>query len=174
MRVSKRILIAGCGIAALAVAAVPAIAGHGKAGLWDVTVTLDMAGMPNMPDMSKLPPQAQAAMRARGVTMGGHTVTAQHCMTQAQVDANGPPPMRQQRKECTVSNMKTGPGTYSADMTCAGNVTGTGHIQVSWDSPEHYAGKTTISGTTSNGHPFSSTTSFEGHWVGADCKGITN
>lgn len=172
MRVSKRIVIAGCGIAALAVAAVPAIAGHGKAGLWSVTVTTDMAGMPNMPDMSKLPPEAQAAMRAHGVTMNGHTITAQHCMTQAEVDANGPPPMRN-HKECTMANMKTGPGTYSADMTCTGNMTGTGHVQVSFDSAEHYAGKTTLSGTA-NGHPVNMTTSFEGHWVGADCKGVTN
>jgi len=172
MRVSKRILIASCGIAALAVAAAPAIAAHGKAGLWSVTVTTDMAGMPNMPDMSKLPPEAQAAMRAHGVTMNGHTITAQHCMTQAQVDSNGPPPMRN-RKECTMANMTNGTNSFSADLTCTGEMTGTGHIQVSWDAPEHYAGKTSISGTA-NGHPFSTTTSFEGHWVGADCKGITN
>lgn len=170
--ISKRILFVGCGLAALTIVAAPAIAGHGKAGLWDVTVTMDMSGMPGMPDMSKLPPEAQAAMRAQGVTMNGGTMTVQHCMTQAEVDANGPPPMRNQ-KECKMANMQTGPNSFSADMTCSGEMTGAGHIQVSFDSPEHYAGKTSIAGTA-DGHPFTNTTSFEGRWVSADCKGITH
>ena len=81
MTLSKRVLIAGAGLAALGLVAVPAIASHGKVGLWDVTVTVRMAGMPAMPDMSKLPPEAQAAMRAHGISMNGHTMSATHCMT---------------------------------------------------------------------------------------------
>jgi hypothetical protein len=172
MQFSKRVLFVGSGIAALAVSAVPAIAGHGKAGLWDVTVSMTMSGMPGMPDMSKLPPEAQAAMKANGVTMNGNTMTVQHCMTQAEVDANGPPPMRSM-KECQMANVQTGASSYSADMTCSGKMTGTGHIQVSFDSPEHYAGKVTITGSASD-HPFSDITTFEGHWVGDDCKGVTH
>jgi hypothetical protein len=80
--------------------------------------------------------------------------------------------MRNQ-KECKMANVQTGANSFSADMTCSGEMTGTGHIQVSFDSPEHYSGKTVISGTA-NGHQFDNTTSFEGHWAGADCKGVTH
>lgn len=160
----------GAGVAALVLAAVPAIAGHGKAGLWGVTVTMNMAGMP---DMSKLPPEAQAAMRAHGVTMGGgHTMTVQHCMTQAEVDANKPPPMRNQ-KDCKMTNIKAGGQTFSADMVCTGEMNANGHFDIAYDSPEHYTGKVSFTGTQ-DGHPINSTTTMEGRWVSADCKGVTH
>lgn len=171
MRISASVLGFTAGATALAMAALPALAAHGKVGLWNVTVTTNMAGM-GMPDMSKLPPEAQAAMRAHGVTMNGNTINVQHCMTQTEVEASGPPPMRSM-KECAMSNMKMGGNSFSADMTCHGQMNGTGHVDVTYDSPEHYVGKSTISATM-EGHSMSSTTSFEGRWVSADCKGVTH
>lgn len=168
MKVSHRFVCVSAGIAAVALVAVPAIASHGKAGLWSITVTMNM---PGMPDMSKLPPEAQAAMRAHGVTAGGHTMTIQHCMTQAEVDAIKPPPMRN-GQDCKMSNLKTSGQSFSADMVCTGEMKATGHFEVSYDSPEHYTGKTSFTGTD-NGHPISNTTTMEGRWVSADCKGVT-
>jgi hypothetical protein len=171
MRVSNRLAYFAAGALAASVAAVPAIAGHGKVGLWNVTITTNMGGMA-MPDMSKLPPEAQAAMRAHGVTMNGNTMSVQHCMTQAEVDASGPPPMRNQ-KDCSLTNTKMGGNSFSADMACHGDMVGTGHVEVTYDSPEHYVGKTTMSGTM-QGHPVSTATTFEGRWASADCKGVTH
>lgn len=171
MKVSHRSLFLAAGSAALALIAIPAIAGHGKAGLWNVTISTNMAGA-GMPDMSKLPPEAQAAMRAHGVTMNGNTMSVQHCMTQAEVDSNGPPRTGNQ-KECTMSNMKVGGNSYSADMTCHGQMTGTGHVQFTYDSAEHYTGKTTMVGTM-QGHPVNTSTTFEGRWASADCKGVAH
>jgi hypothetical protein len=169
MQFSHRIVCIGAAIVATALTVGPAIASHGKAGLWDVTVTMNM---PGMPDMSKLPPEAQAAMRAHGVTMGGRAITVQHCMTQAEVDANKPPPMRNE-KDCKMTNMKMGDQSFSADMVCTGEMNATGHFDVAFDSPEHYRGKVSFTGTE-NGHPMSNTTTMEGRWVSADCKGIAH
>ena len=49
----------------------------------------------------------------------------------------------------------------------------TGHFEVSYDSPEHYTGKSSFTGTQ-DGHPISNSTTMEGRWVSADCKGVTN
>jgi hypothetical protein len=169
MRVSKRVLFFGAAAAAVALVAVPAIASHGKAGLWNITVTMDM---PGMPDMSKLPPEAQAAMRAHGVTMNGRGMVVQHCMTQSEVDAIKPPPMRN-GQDCKMSNLKTAGQSFSADLVCSGQMNATGHFEVSYDSPEHYTGKSSFTGTQ-DGHPISNSTTMEGRWVSADCKGVTN
>lgn len=171
MKMSNHTLFLAASGAALVLIAVPAIAGHGKAGLWNVTITTNMGGA-GLPDMSKLPPEAQAAMRAHGVKMNGNAMTVQHCMTQAEVDSNGPPPMRNQ-KECTMGNMKAGGQSFSADMTCHGQMNGTGHVEFTYDSSEHYTGKTTMVGTM-QGHPINSSTTFEGRWASADCKGLTH
>ena len=169
MPFSKRILFSAAGAAALVIAAVPAIASHGKVGLWSVTVNMNMAGMP---DMSQLPPQAQAAMRAHGVTMNGRAMTVQHCMTQEEVDAVKPPPMRN-AQDCKMTNLKTAGQSFSADLVCSGQMNATGHFEISYDSPEHYTGKSTFTGTQ-DGHPISYTTTMEGRWVSADCKGVSH
>ncbi|MBV8798306.1 MAG: DUF3617 domain-containing protein [Alphaproteobacteria bacterium] len=171
MKVSHRVFGIGVALAAATAVALPAIAvgGHGKVGLWDITVTTNMAGMP---DMSKLPPEAQAAMRAHGVSANGHTMTVQHCMTQTEIDTIKPPPMHG-AQNCKMSNLKNSGPSMSADMTCTGDMNATGHFEISYDSPEHYTGKTTITGTD-EGHPINSTTTMEGRWVSADCKGVTH
>ena len=168
MKVSKRVFYLGAGLAALALVAVPAIASHGKAGLWSVTISMNMAGMP---DMSKLPPQAQAAMRAHGITMNGRSMTVTHCMTPEEVNADHP--QMRNEKECKLSNVSTSAGSFSADMTCSGNMNGTGHMQFVWDSPEHYTGKQSITGTA-QGQPINETSTFDAHWVSADCKGAAH
>ena len=172
MTLSKRVLIAGAGLAALGLVAVPAIASHGKVGLWSVTVTVQMAGMPAMPDMSKLPPEAQAAMRAHGVSMNGHTMNATHCMTAEEVNRDTPPDMSR-NNECKMTNMHVGGQAMSADMVCGGDMQGTGHFEIAFDSPTHYSGKATMAGSA-HGHPVNSVTTYEGRWVSADCKGATD
>ncbi len=168
MKVTNRVLSFAAASATLALVAAPALAGHGKVGLWNVTITTNMAGMP---DMSKLPPEAQAMMKARGMTMNGNSMSVQHCMTQEEVNADHPS-MRNE-KECKVSNMKTSGNSFSADMVCNGQMQGTGHVEFVFDSPEHYTGKTSMNGTA-GGHPVNSSTTMEGRWVSADCKGVTH
>ena len=169
MPFSKRILFCGASVATLAIAAVPAIASHGKVGLWSVTVTMNM---PGMPDISKLPPEAQAAMRARGMSVNGRTMTVQHCMTQEEVNAIKPPPMRN-GQECKMSNVKAVGQSFSADLVCTGEMNATGHFEITYDSPEHYTGRQSFTGTQ-EGHPINATTTMEGRWVSADCKGVSH
>lgn len=160
--------LAAAGLFALAGTA---IASHGKVGLWEVSVTMNMGGVA-MPDMSKLPPEAQARMKAMGVHMGGNTVTAQHCMTAAEVASDQPQNMSQSHnKECKMINVKMSGQSFNADMSCSGEVNATGHMNVTYDSPAHYSGKSTLVGT-SNGHPVNMTQSFEGRWLKADCGGM--
>jgi hypothetical protein len=158
----------GYAVLAVAVVALPisAVASHGKAGLWDITVSMKMANAP------QIPPDQLAKMKAMGITIpNGNTMTVQHCMTQAEVAADKPPQM-QRNKDCAMQNIKSSGGAYSADMVCSGpDMTGNGHFQVSYDSDSHYAGQMTFSGT-SHGHPAAMTNSFNGKWVSADCGNV--
>lgn len=154
------------GLAVVALAAAPALANHGKAGLWDVTITMSM---PNMP---KIPPDQLAKMRAMGVNVPtGNTMTVQHCMSAAEVAADNPPQM-QQSNDCSMENVKSSGGAFNADMVCKGpEMQGNGHFQVSYDSDSHYAGQMTFSGM-SHGHPATMTNSFDGKWVSASCGNV--
>jgi hypothetical protein len=152
-------------LAAVALAAPgAALAAHGKAGLWKITTT--MGGLE-----TALPPEARAQMKAHGISMPNlNTMTTEHCMTPQEVATDQPPPME---KGCQVLNVTHSGGHFSADLKCTGRMTGHGHFEVTYDSPEHYAGHATMQ-TSAGSHEMNLTDSFEGRWIKADCGSVTH
>lgn len=174
MRSLAQILAVGAGGIAAAALLVPgaALAAHGKVGLWEFTTKMDMPGMPQMPDISTMPPAVQARMKAMHMgTAAGGGMKVQHCMTAAEVNQDKP---YMGHKECTMTNTKTSAHSFSADMTCSGHFKGTGHMQVTYNSDEHYKGEMTMAGTTQEGQPMNMHSVFEGKWVSASCGSVTN
>jgi len=162
----KLVVVASLGTAILAGASSPALAMHAKPGEWQVSMKMNMSGIP------QIPPAQLAKMRAMGIRlpMGGDTITVTHCMTPSEAAMDKIPAMsKEHQKYCTTQNLKTSADSMSADMVCTGKVQGGGHMQVQFDSPEHYAGKVSMS-FNANGHPMSSTNTFEAKWLSADCK----
>ncbi len=160
----------GFGAVLAGVVALPfaAMADHGKAGLWDITVSMKLANMP------KIPPDQLAKMKAMGITIPNmSTMTVQHCMTAAEVAADKPPQMQRSNKDCAMQDIKMYGGHYTADMVCKGpDMNGSGHFDVGYDAGgTHYMGKMTFVGTT-HGHVADMTNTFEGHWIKADCGSV--
>jgi len=173
MRIRTSLLVAGAAGLLLAATAGGALASHGKAGLWSVTVT--MSGMAQMPDMSKMPPEVQARMKAMGMNMNGNTMTMQHCMTPQEVALDQPQMDEHQKKYCKTSNVMMTGHSMSADMTCSGGeFSGSGHMQVTYDSDTHYKGEMTMNGMSQGGQPMHRDQKFEGRWLSADCGTVTH
>jgi hypothetical protein len=164
-KTSVKIMLAGAGLA-LVLAPLAALAAHGKAGLWQITITTEGQN-PQMPNMASLPPEVQARMKAMGVQMGGNAITVQHCQTAEEV-ARDVPPAGTHNKECTMSNVSYTGGSMTADMVCSGNFSGTGHVHFVWDSDEHYAGEVSMTGKM-NDEQVTHTQKIEGRWLSAQC-----
>jgi hypothetical protein len=164
MVMSKNIVIAAVLGAALAGTTGAALASHGKVGEWAITVT--MGGGEKFPDMSKMPADAQARMKAMGMTSNGSSMSIRHCMTAEEVAHDV---LTTQDKTCKLSNQKVTGHTMSADMACSGQVNGTGHFTVTYDSDTHYTGEMIITGTA-DGQPVHHDQMFDGRWVSATCK----
>ena len=126
-----------------------------------------------MPDMSKLPPEALARMRAMGMSMTGNSITSQHCMTAEEVASDTPHLDSRQSDNCAMSNVVHQGNSMSADMSCHGNFSGSGHVRITYDSDSHYAGEMTMTGTV-NGQLMNREQKFDGQWISADCNGITH
>ena len=166
----KAVRIAAIG-AALAVVACPAaLAGHGKVGTWEMTT--QMSGMPPMPNMANLPPEAQAQMKAHGVMMhGAGGMTSRFCMTAEQVN-NDKPPMTH-HGDCQAQNIKIKGNSFSADVVCNGRMKGKGHTDMTFDSPEHFSGHQTMMMTMEDGQTMSHDMTMDAHWVSPTCaKGM--
>lgn len=145
----------------------PALASHGKVGLWEITVKADLSGM--------FTPAQLAKMRAAGMKMPmANGVTVQHCMTAAEVAMDRPPPEATgQGRECKLKSMQSSSQGFEAEMACSGRMTGTGHMKMSYASAERYSGQFTMNGVM-QGHPVKMTSSFDGHWVSASCGKVAH
>jgi hypothetical protein len=164
-------IVCAAGIAAAGIFVSGALAAHGKAGLWSITTKMNMPGM-QMPDLSQLPPEARARIQAMHMNMTDHGMTTQHCMTQAEVDQDKPPPMA--RKECKLVKSSVVGHTYTGDVACSNaDFSGTGHFQVTYDSNTHYTGSMDMKGSH-EGHPMNMHTTFEGKWVSASCGTVNH
>ncbi len=162
---TKQNLMIGLSMAALLLTPGAALARHGKAGLWNVSTTMNMGKM-------QMPPEAMAKMKEMGMKMpSAQTFASQICMTQADVDSDKLPPMSRNDAGCT-NHIASQTGTaMTSEMICNGEMKGTGHMQISYSSVEHYLGSYSFKGTT-NGTPMDMSSSFKGDWVKADCGAV--
>jgi hypothetical protein len=139
---SKAIL---AGVAVLIALMGPALADHGKVGLWQITTKMTMPGM------------AQHSSQ---------TFTSQHCMTSDEVKQNAMP--SSSNADCKMVNQKMNGNAFSGDMVCTGRAIGSGHIAVTYDTNSHYAGQMTMT-STAGGQTMHMSNTFEGKWISADC-----
>ena len=161
---TKKKMLIGLSAAALALVPGAALAAHGKAGLWNVSTTM------NMPNM-QIPPEAMAQMKKAGVAMPtAQTFTSQICMTQAEVDSDKPPPMKNDTG-CTSHMVSQTASSMQAEMACTGEMKGNGQMQISYSGAEHYVGSYNFRGSM-KGHPMDMSSSFKGDWVKADCGAV--
>jgi hypothetical protein len=172
MALSKHASMASVTCLAILVFAHAAFADHGKEGLWSVTVTIG-GDAPGMPDMSKLPPEAVARMRAMGMSMNGNSITTEHCMTAQEVATDTPHMDDSAARSCKMSNPTHGGHSMSADMICSGTFKGTGHMQFTYDSDTHYSGELVMTGIA-NGQQLNRTQKFEGRWISANCGSVNH
>jgi hypothetical protein len=158
------------GAALLAAWGGPALAAHGKVGLWNVTSTTEIA----------LTPDAEAALKKSGQKMPAlEPVTVQMCMSKEEVESNTPPHLDREATSCVMTVVTQTAALLEARMICDGKVKtkgaipmkGNGAIHVAYRGAEHYTGSYTFRGTT-NGAPTNLTTRFKGDWLKADCGKI--
>jgi len=162
-----RKFVPGLIAAVIVLAPAAALAAHGKAGLWNISSTMEMADMPQMP------PEAMAMMKSRGMKMpgmAGQPITTQICMTQEQVNGDKPP-MNHREENCTTKLLNQTGTSMESEVTCHGRMEGVGHAQMSWRGNEHYEGTYSFKGTM-EGHPQQISTRYTGDFVKADCGSV--
>ena len=154
---------------AFAIAVSPAaIAGHGKVGTWEVTTTMGGSGMPQMPNMANLPPEVQARMKAHGTMMHGNGgMTSRFCMTAEQVNSDKPPMTH--HGDCEAKNLIVKGNTFSADVVCKGRMNATGHVEITYSSPEHYSGHQNMT-MTIDGQKMTHNMTMDARWVSPTCE----
>jgi hypothetical protein len=126
--------------------------GQRKAGLWEVTSSMSMSGMPNMPNM------------------GSHT--QQVCVTQAMIDKYGGPYSNPQNAQCQVTNVSLSPTGMSADLSCSGRMTMTGTVKTTFVDANTTKTTMQMNMTMGNGQQMNMTMNATSTYKGPDCGSV--
>jgi len=122
-----------------------------KPGLWEVSSSMSMSGMPQMPQM------------------GSHTT--QVCVTQAMIDKYGGPTSNPGPGNCQMTNVQLTATGMTAAMSCSGQMSMTGTVQTTFVDAN--TTKTTVHMTmNAGGHSMDMTTDTTATYKGPDCGSV--
>lgn len=160
-------LLACCCAAPLAVAADKLDV---KPGLWEITSTHHISGVPPMPKewQEKVTPEQRAAMETafrKEAEKGPQTDTERECITRQEAEQ---PFDVGDTKDCTQTVVYTTRTTQEVRLTCTGEYKGTGLLRVTSPTPETMTGSLDLQlGDGKDAMKVKS--QLEGRWLGPDC-----
>jgi len=164
---TRMFLLACCCAAPLALAANKLDV---KPGLWEITSTHHISGIPPMPKewQEKVTPEQRAAMEAafrQEAQKGPQTDTDRECITPQ--DAEKPFDVGD-TKDCTQTVVHTTSTTQEVRLTCTGEYQGTGLLRVTTPTPETMTGSLELQfGDGKDAMKIKS--DLKGRWLGPDC-----
>jgi hypothetical protein len=162
IRIPNWMVVCGC----VAVAAFAAAQVKQKPGLWEVTATMSMAGMPQMPAM---PPGGPAIASP----FAPHT--SQVCVTQAMIDKYGGPNPQPPHGDCKVSDVVKKSDGITAKLNCTGQMNATGTVETTWADPDTTHTTVHMVGDMQMGqmkHPIDMTMKADSTYKGPDCGDV--
>ena len=151
-----------------AMIAAPALAAtQFKPGQWNMSINMQMAGMP------QLSPEQLAQMKEMGIDMpflSGKPTIVPQCITPEQASLKKPiDTSSNPDDQCSIKNYKQTGKSVSGDMVCSGDLKAKGRFEMTVNSETSYKGKWTLKGVTKDGQPIDQTTDIDAKWVKAKC-----
>jgi hypothetical protein len=164
----RTLLLAGLLSLPLAVSAAEKL--NVKLGLWEITSTTHVTGMPQLaPELlAKMTPQQRAQMEGAfkaEASKGPHKEVTKECLTQKDLDH---PFNSSERKDCSQSTVSTTRTTQEVHLVCTGQNKGTGTFRVTAPDPQTMTGELNIkSGDDANAMTMKA--QLKGRWLSSDC-----
>jgi hypothetical protein len=145
-----------------------------KEGLWEMTVTHSMSGMPAMPDippdvLAKMPPEQRARMEAM-MKGGPSTDVRKECITKEKIEKNSA--FSNNRGDCTRTVVNSTGSKLELKIHCEEKQTSTdGTLVLEAVGSDHVKG-TMQSATNANGHTMNMNFTFSSKYLGPACGDV--
>jgi hypothetical protein len=146
-----------------------------KEGLWEMTVTHSMTGMPAMPSippdaLAKMPPEQRARMEA--MMKGGATTDVhKECVTKEKLEKQSA--FSDDRKECTRTVLNSTSSKLEMKIHCKGEEQGTmdGTLRVEAIGSDNVKGKMEAA-TSASGRSMNMNFTFSSRYLGPACGDV--
>jgi len=145
-----------------------------KEGLWEMTVTHSMSGMPAMPDippdvLAKMPPDQRARMEAM-MKGGPSTDVRKECITKEKIEKNSA--FSNNRGDCTRTVVNSTGSKLEVKIHCEEKQASTdGTLVLETAGSDHVKG-TMQSATNANGHTMNMNFTFSSKYLGPACGDV--
>ena len=163
-----RIVLLGCCCAAPCAIAADKL--DIKPGLWEITSTHHITGIPPMPKelADKVTPEQRAAMETafkKEADKGPQTDTDRECITKKEAEQ---PFDLGEAKDCKQTVVRTTRTSQEVRLSCSGELKGSGVLRVTTPTPESMTG--TLDLQLGDGEDSMKVKSqLQGRWLGPDC-----
>ena len=135
-----------------------------KEGLWETTTTVKMGGLQVPPELLQSLPEDQRAQLQR---LDGQPRVDRACVTRRDIQDAFERFDRQ--SACTRDMITASPQVLEANVTCTGLLAGTGMARVEAPSSNRVQGYAELHGLLAN-----VSVAFQGRWLSAACRSLTN
>jgi hypothetical protein len=141
-----------------------------KTGLWEITATTEMSGMPPLPKelLDQMPAEQRAQLESQiKQAAGGEatTETSRECISERDLEK---PFESANPEDCKQQIVKSTRTMQEVKLTCTGEYQGSGNLRIHTPTPETMTGDMDVSvgdGSTT----MTVKAKIKGRWLGADC-----
>jgi len=147
-----------------------------KPGLWDFSTTVQMNGLPPIPNFDQMPAEQRARIEAAMKNMGGpRTTTVKSCVTKESVQQAIAKASSNRDNNCSQKLINMSSSKVELHMECApekGDMKMTGDVNIDRKDAEHIAGTGAMKSTGGNGRTMDVKWSMTGTFVSSDCGNV--
>jgi hypothetical protein len=145
-----------------------------KPGLWNVTNTMQMSGLPPIPNLDQMTPEQRARIEGAMKNMAGapHTTTVKSCITQEGIEKAIARSSSTQANSCAPKLVSMSASRVELHIDCtpqSGAMKSTGDVTIERGDSEHFTGTGKMKAAGSGGRTMDMKWSMTGTFVSSDC-----
>jgi Protein of unknown function (DUF3617) len=148
-----------------------------KPGLWNVTSTMEMSGMPPIPNLDQMTPEQRARVEAAMKNMAGapHTNTAKSCITKEGIEKAIAKANSNQNNSCSPKLVSMTPSKVLLHIDCtreSSDMKSNGDMTIERVDSEHFKGSGAMQMAGARGRTMNMKWSMTGVFVSSDCGSL--
>jgi hypothetical protein len=147
-----------------------------KPGLWDITSTVQMSGMPPIPNLDQMSPEQRARIEGAMKNMAGkpNTNSVKSCVTKEGIEKAIADASSTKNNACApkLVNASSSKVELHIDCTQTSGMKSSGDMKIERQDPEHFSGAGAMKTTGGGGRSMDMKWSMTGTFVSSDCGNV--
>jgi len=146
-----------------------------KPGLWTMSNTVQMSGLPPMPNLDQIPPEQRARIEAAMKNMNGRTTTVKSCVTRKGIEDAIAQANSNKGNTCKPKLVSSSSSKVELHIECArddDSIKTNGDVTIERKDSEHFTGSGAMKTTGANGRTMDMKWTSVGTYVSSDCGNV--